>query len=51
MKDLVPRGGVKYEQAKKEAQKIANESGKNVRLWFNVKKDQNPEQIKPIKNT
>ncbi|MGL6008514.1 MAG: hypothetical protein ACRC1D_03580 [Culicoidibacterales bacterium] len=51
MKDLVPRGGVKYDDAKNEAQQIANKTGKTIRLWFNVGKGKMAEIIKPIKNT
>lgn len=48
-KDLVPNGGVDYNTAKEAAQKIANEQGSNVNLWFNVQKGQQPEKIKPNK--
>lgn len=47
--DLVPNGGVSYEEAKAAAQQIANEKKDDVNLWFNVRKGESPEKITPKK--
>lgn len=47
MKKLIPIGGTSYSDAKREAQKEADKIGKELELWFNVRKGENPEIIKP----
>ena len=46
-KDLIPNGGTTYNEVREAAQKIADSCGQSVNLWFNVKKGEKPETVKP----
>ena len=46
---VTPKGGVTYEQAKKDSQELANDFNRPVDLYFNTPKNGKPERINPKK--